>query len=145
MPKPASGHKAPRTLAEKLQHLFAVSKPKGRGEYSNQEVAEAIEAAGGPKISATYVWQLRKGLRDNPTKNHLEALASFFGVPVAYFFDDAAAAAVESQLELLGALRNSGVEALALRASGVSPDGLNAIAAMLEHIRRTEGLPANDK
>jgi hypothetical protein len=42
-----------------------------------------------PTDPATYLRQLRKGLRDNPTKRHLEALADFFGVAPIYFFDDA--------------------------------------------------------
>lgn len=131
----------PRTLTEKLRHLFATVKPAGRGEYSNQEVATAIEAAGGPTISATYIWQLRKGIRTNPTLNHLEALARFFGVPTSYFLDDASAAEVDSHLELLAALRDSEVQAIALRASGVSAEGLKAIVTMLDHVRRAEGLP----
>jgi transcriptional regulator with XRE-family HTH domain len=131
----------PRTLAEKLQHLFVSVKPAGRGEYSNHEVATAIEAAGGPTISATYVWQLRKGLRTNPTLNHLEALAAFFGVPTSYFLDEAKADEINSQLELLTALRHAEVQAIAMRASGVSPEGLKAIVTMLDHVRRAEGLP----
>jgi transcriptional regulator with XRE-family HTH domain len=131
----------PRTLAEKLQHLFASVRPAGRGEYSNHEVATAIEAAGGPTISATYIWQLRKGLRTNPTLNHLEALARFFGVPTSYFLDDEKADEIDAQLELLAALRDSKVQAIALRASGVSAEGLKAIVTMLDHVRRAEGLP----
>jgi transcriptional regulator with XRE-family HTH domain len=130
-----------RSLAEKLQHLFSVVKPAARGEYSNHEVAAAIEAAGGPTISATYVWQLRKGIRTNPTLNHLEALAKFFGVPTSYFLDDAKANEIDPELELLAALRDTGVQAIALRASGVSADGLKAIVTMLDHVRRAEGLP----
>lgn len=131
----------PRSLTEKLQHLFASVKLAGRGEYSNHQVAAAIEAAGGPTISATYIWQLRKGLRTNPTLNHLEALARFFGVPTSYFLDDAEAAEIDSQLELLAALRDSDVRTIALRASGVSSEGLKAIVTMLDHVRRAEGLP----
>src|SRR5690242_13076951 len=82
------------TLAAKLDRLFRSIHPRGRGEYTFEEVADAVRRAGGPTISATYVWQLRKGLRDNPTKKHLEALADFFGVSPVYFFDDAAAARI---------------------------------------------------
>jgi HAD superfamily hydrolase (TIGR01509 family) len=67
------------TLAEKLARLFSTVRPGGRAKYSAQEAAEAIRARGGSTISTTYIWQLRKGLRDNPTKKHLEALADFFG------------------------------------------------------------------
>src|SRR2546427_7968433 len=65
-------------LAERVDRLFRTIHPRNRGEYSFEEVAEAIRARGGPTVSATYLWQLRKGLRDNPTKKHLEALADFF-------------------------------------------------------------------
>ena len=51
-----------RTLAEKVDHLFATVHPGRRGEYSYREVAAALETPGGPKISATYLWQLRTEL-----------------------------------------------------------------------------------
>jgi transcriptional regulator with XRE-family HTH domain len=129
-----------RTLAERLDHLFRTIHPRGRGEYSYEEVAEAIRARGGPTISATYLWQLRKGVRDNPTKKHLEVLADFFGVSPAYFFDDEAAARIEAELELLVALRDRPVRQLALRAFGLSPESLAAIAEMIERVRQLEGL-----
>src|SRR5947208_2004720 len=75
-------------LSQKLDFLSRSVHPPERGEYTFEEVADAVRAGGGPTISATYIWQLRKGIRDNPTKKHLEALAGFFGVPPAYFFDD---------------------------------------------------------
>src|SRR5262245_58009687 len=73
-------HQVPRgqTLADKVERLFRTIYPRGRGPYSLEEVAEAIRRQGGPTISATYIWQLRRGLKDNPTKKHLEALAEFF-------------------------------------------------------------------
>ena len=39
-------------------------------------------------MSGTYLWLLRTGVRNNPSRRMLEAIAVFFGVPVAYFFDD---------------------------------------------------------
>jgi transcriptional regulator with XRE-family HTH domain len=134
-----------RTLAEKLDHLFTtVRSPRG-GEYTFEEVASALRDAGGPTISATYVWQLRKGIRDNPTKRHLEALASFFGVSPSYFFDEAAAERIEAELELLTAMRDASVRSMALRASGLSPSSLEAIRAVIENARRLEGLPNGDQ
>jgi transcriptional regulator with XRE-family HTH domain len=129
-----------RTLAEKLDHLFATVHP-AKGEYTHEEVANAIRDAGGPTISATYVWQLRKGLRENPTKHHIEALSGFFGVPPAYFFDDDATERIDAQLEFLAAIRDSSVRSLALRAQGLSPESLNTIAEMVERVRKLEGLP----
>lgn len=129
----------PRTLAEKLDHLFATVHP-AKGEFTHEQVATAIEQAGGPTISATYVWQLRKGVRDNPTKNHLEALAAFFGVTPTYFFDDEAAARIDAQLELLAAIRDPLVQDLAVKASGLSPETLTTVIDMVDRARQLEGL-----
>jgi transcriptional regulator with XRE-family HTH domain len=129
----------PLTLADKLNHLFATVHPP-KGEYTHEQVATAIEQAGGPTISATYVWQLRKGLRDNPTKHHMEALAGFFGVPPAYFFDDETAARVDEQLDLLAAFRDPMLRDLAVKASGLSPRTLRTIIDMVDRARELEGL-----
>jgi len=130
---------ARRSLADKLDHLFSVVHP-AKGEYTYDQVSKAIEERGGPTISAAYIWQLRKGVRDNPTKRHLEALAQFFGVPPSYFFDEEAAHRVDAELELLAALRDHDVRQVALRASGLSSGSLAAIAAMIEQARQLEGL-----
>lgn len=129
-----------KTLAEKVDRLFSQVRPS-KGEYSYEHVASTIRAEGGPTISATYLWQLRKGLRDNPTMKHLEALSSFFGVPPAYFFDDEAAARIDAELSLLATIRDASVRKVALRASGLSPESLDTIAEMIERVRKLEGLP----
>ena len=132
----------PPSLATKLDRLFQAVRPAGRSEYSYQEVADAIRGEGGPTISATYLWQLRKGLRDNPTRNHLAALARFFGVSPAYFFDDDAAEVVDAQLSLLAAMRDASVRSVALRAAGLSVESLAAVQVVIDHARRLEGLEA---
>ncbi|MFJ1767124.1 XRE family transcriptional regulator [Amycolatopsis sp. NPDC088138] len=132
---------AEHTLAAKLDHLFGVVRPAGGDEYSFEQVADAIRARGGPTVSATYLWQLRKGLRDNPTKRHLEALAGFFGVPAAYFFDDGEAERIDAELTLLSALREAPVRQIALRARGLSPKSLETISDMVDRVRELEGLP----
>lgn len=142
---PAASDVAPiggtgRTLAEKVDHLFTTVR-SARGEYTYEQVATQIRDAGGPTISAAYVWMLRNGKRDNPTMKHLEALAAFFGVPAAYFFDDDVSAAVNEQLSLVAAMRDAGVRKVALRASGLSPESLGTIADMIERVRALEGLP----
>lgn len=130
----------PDSLASKLDRLFRTIHPRGRGPFSNQEVAEGVRSLGGPSISAQYVWQLRSGVRDNPTKSHLEALAEFFGVSPAYFFDDEAAKRIDAELELLAAMRDGQVRQIALRSFGLSVQSLRAIASMIENARQLEGL-----
>jgi transcriptional regulator with XRE-family HTH domain len=146
----ANDQQARKTLAHKLDHLFRTFHPRGRGEYSFEEVAQAIaDREGSATISATYLWMLRKGMRDNPTKRHLEALASFFGIPPAYLLDsdDEQAASIEGELEMLRAFRDSGVRDIALRAQDLSPKSLRTIAEMLDRVRELEGLsgPVNNE
>jgi transcriptional regulator with XRE-family HTH domain len=131
---------ARRSLAEKIDYLFRTVHPGDRDEYSFEEVATALRSRGGPTVSATYLWQLRRGIRDNPTKKHLEALADFFGVSPAYFFDDEVAARVEAELDLLVALRDSSVRQIALRAFGLSTESLTTIKDMIQRVRELEGL-----
>ena len=141
-PEPAR----PRTLAEKLDYLFRVVHPKGRGEYTYREVAQAInDADAGTTISASYLWQLRRGDKDNPTIRHVEALAKFFGVPPSYFLDDAAAGEITAQLELLAAMRDSEVREIALRASDLSDAALKMIKGLIENTRELEGLKNTDR
>src|SRR6266496_1538659 len=134
----SSETEAPRpiSLSQKLDLLFRTVRSREQDEYSFEEVAETIRAGGGPTISATYIWQLRKGLRDNPTKKHVEALADFFGVSPAYFFDDEAAKRIDAELEVLAAIRDAPVRQIAMRAVGLSPESLASIAQMVERARQ---------
>ncbi|MEV0373306.1 helix-turn-helix domain-containing protein [Streptomyces sp. NPDC050636] len=131
------------SLADKINHLFRTVMPAGRGSYSTEEAAQAISAHGA-SISGSYIWLLRKGQRDNPTLRHLAALAEFFGVPPAYFFDDDVTARVNTQLELATALRNTRVRSLALRADGLSPASLDALLTMVNEARRIQNLPTGN-
>ena len=133
----------PSSLAHKLNRLFETIHPAGRGEYSPEEVARAISESGDGSISPAYIYMLRKGQRDNPTKRHLELLAGFFGVTPTYFFDDEAAKRIEEELELLAAFRDGEIRRLAARASGLSPRSLGGILRMIDAAREIEGLPGS--
>jgi len=126
------------TLAQKIDRLFDVFRRENGEQYSHEEVAAACRESSGESFSATYLWQLRTGRRDNPTKRHLEALANFFQVPLTYFFDEKIGAEIDSELKFLGALRNAGVRNLALRALDLSPGGLATITDMLEVVANRE-------
>lgn len=138
MRMPDSEDLAGTTLAGKIDRLFRIVRRADREQYSHEEVARACREATGDSFSATYLWQLRTGRRDNPTKRHLEALAQFFQVPVAYFFDDGEGAQIAAELRLLGALRDAGVRSVALRAVNLSPEGMGTISDMIDLIARRE-------
>jgi transcriptional regulator with XRE-family HTH domain len=125
-------------LAEKIDRLFRIVRRPNRDQFSHEEVARACREATGETFSATYLWQLRTGRRDNPTKRHLEALAQFFKVPVSYFFDDDQGASITAELELLSALRDAGVRSMALRAVNLSPEGIDTISEMIDVLARRE-------
>lgn len=127
------------SLAQKLDRLFkTVLSPNG-DEYTYREVAEAINAAGGATISWAYIHQLRTGKRSDPRKSHLETLAKFFGVSAEYFFDEERSEKIGAELDLLASLRESGVFGIATRAKDLSPEGKQALASVLETLRRAEG------
>jgi transcriptional regulator with XRE-family HTH domain len=130
-------------FARRLDHLFRTVHPKDRGPYTPAEVADAINAAaGGRVVSATYLWLLRTGQRDNPTLRHLLALARFFGVPPDYFLPEDTRQEKEFPAEVVAALTDDKVRDLALRAAGLSDRSLRAIADMVDSARSVEGLPA---
>lgn len=134
-----------RTLDAKLNHLFANATTRRGQEYSNEQVAAAIVATG-VTISQSYIWQLRKGKKDNPTFKHLQALAAFFGVPVSYFFDDEVTDRVDQQLEELRAeqarlteiMDSSDAQLMALRAGELSPEGRRQVMDLLDVVHRLE-------
>lgn len=134
-----------RSLADKLNHLFASVKPQGGQEYSNEHVASEISATG-ITISQSYIWQLRKGKKDNPTIKHLQALAEFFGVPVAYFFDDDVADRIDHQLEQLQAeqqrlaqlAETDEAKIIATRAGELSPARRQQVMDLLDVVYQLE-------
>jgi tetratricopeptide (TPR) repeat protein len=128
------------SLADKIDRLFRTTHPQGSaGEYTYEQVAAAIAERGGPTISASYLYLLRRGLRDNPTKRHLEALAGFFGVPAGYFLDTDAPAE-EERLGLLSALRDPRVHALAVTAAALPDAELDIVTQLVALAGDLEGM-----
>lgn len=130
-----------RSFADKLDQLFGSVRPQPGREYTHEEVAKAIAARGDLSISHTYIWQLRRGIKDNPSIGVVSALADFFGVPPSYFLDDERTRGMDTDLELLAALRDPGVVRLATRAAGLSADSTELLLSLTEHLRRLEGVP----
>ena len=57
-----------RFFASRLDLLFRTVHPADRGPYSIAEVVNSINANEEKTISVGYLWQLRKGHRDNPRR-----------------------------------------------------------------------------
>ncbi|AGM05515.1 hypothetical protein AORI_2929 [Amycolatopsis keratiniphila] len=134
-----------RSLAEKLDHLFAHVTRRNGTEFTYEEVASAITAEG-VTISQSYVWQLRKGKKDNPTLKHLQGLADFFGVPVTYFFNEDVSDRVDRQLEYLRAeqarlrelAETDEVRLMAMRAGELTTDRRELVKNLLDVVWRDQ-------
>lgn len=131
-----------RTFAELLDHLWRTVHPLGK-PYTYEQVAAGVAEAGG-EISVAYLWQLRKGERTNPTLQHIQALAKFFGVPAAYFLDPEEEQRINQHLDVLAAMRDANVRNIALRAHGLGERELAALSAMVTSLREARGLKDSD-
>ncbi|NJQ01115.1 helix-turn-helix domain-containing protein [Streptomyces zingiberis] len=129
-------------LAVRLDQLFRTARPKGR-HWTNAEVAEELKRANPDlRVGGVYLSQLRTGKRSNPSPDLLAALARFFGVSVAYFFDDEVAESVLGEIAAIEAMRQAGVRSVAMRAAGMKKENLQAITAIMDQYRQLQGLPA---
>lgn len=128
-------------LSIKLNKLFDTMRKPSDPPLSNAAAADAITHKTGISISAAYLWQLRTGMKTNPTVTHLRAIAQFFGVAPSYLIDPGIDPDIDAQLNLLQAMRDAGVRDLAMRASGLTPQALNSLRAMVDHARQLEQLP----
>ena len=96
-------------------------------------VAAAIRERGG-SISDVYIWQLRTGRRDNPTKEHLEWLADFFDVDPAYFFDRRQAEEIRRDLLTMEAMKNLKVRRMAARLGELNDQNLDAVSEIIDRV-----------
>ena len=140
----ASGEGIPG-LAEKLNHLFVTVPARTRsGVYSNDTAARALEERG-VTVSNVHISHLRSGRRDNPSARLLAALADLFGVPIGYFFDTTMEDRINADLDALAAIQDPRAKHLMIRAQGLSPDSMDHLEAILESIRKIEGLDPKTK
>jgi len=95
----------------------------------------------GETISAAYLWGLRTGVKDNPTMKHLQALARFFQVSPAYFFEEELTEFPETEVRLLAASRRETLRRLAVTLLGLSDESLDAVLNLACRMRYLEGLP----
>jgi transcriptional regulator with XRE-family HTH domain len=130
-------------LTQRLDFLFETVHPKGRGPYSFQEVADGILATVGPDpdgtapISPSYIWNLRAGHKENPTRRHIALLAAFFSVSPLFFFEDEYDLGIE-QMEIDRILRDPKVLALTRVAAGLSDTSLDTVTALANSLHAVE-------
>ncbi|MFF2545148.1 helix-turn-helix domain-containing protein [Kitasatospora sp. NPDC058063] len=122
-------------IAVRLTYLFEHRHPRNRGPYSVAEVAA------GTDIGESTIKQLRRGTKANPTINTLRALSTFFDVPPTYWVSDEDPERMFAQRDLAAAMKDSGIQSIALRSQGLSAKNMGRILDMLDMARESEGLP----
>jgi hypothetical protein len=133
------------SFADKLAYLIETVHPPDRGPYSYREIAAGIADHPGA-MTAAHINQLVKGKQPHPRIHHVEALASFFGVPVTYFFDDEATDRVSAQVAALEAERarralnadREDVRLMAMRAGELSEERRKQVMDLLDVVYRLE-------
>lgn len=129
------------TFAGRLDKAITTMHPPDRGPYTYAEISKGVKELGAT-LSTSYLWQLRRGDRDNPTLRQIEALARFFHLPVTWFVGGSAAEieSIEAQMNLVQVMRSPQVREVALRASSLTPAGLRAIVGILGQLEEVQGM-----
>lgn len=143
-PKEPAGDDVPG-LAHRLDLLFRTV-PRGHGSSQPHTSASVVEELERQNISVTpnHIRALRTGRRRNPSFRLLAGLADIFQVPLDYFVNDSVSAEIQESLKMVVAMRDTGVQQLMMRAHGVSPESLGPVLALLDQIRRIEGLDSSN-
>lgn len=131
---------AKRSFGEKLTHLIETVHPPDRGPYSYREIEAGL--AGHPgAMTAAYINQLALGKQQHPRIHYVQALASFFGVPVTYFFDDEATERIDEQISAVTAWRDQEAQHIAERVAALSPRDRHTVNALIDSLRAYEEQP----
>lgn len=100
-------------LARKIDRLFEVMHKRDAPPMSTATAAAAITAKTGVPLSAARLEALRSGDNDAAaTHSELAAIARGFGVSPIYLTTAGPAPEIDAQLDLLQALRDTGVQSI---------------------------------
>jgi len=138
LPSAGEQDSAPVTvdLAARIETLFRLRLRPDGAPWSLRQVSAAAKARG-VTLSVGFIHDLRRGMKDNPSKQQLECLAEIFDVRPGYFFDDDdTLAAVNERLEMLGAFEDEQASQIALRARNLTPHDYRMVTALIDQATR---------
>ncbi len=120
-------------ISQQLNMLFRTFLSSDGDEYTLQEVADAS----GNKVSPGYLSYLRSGKKKNPSAEVLRTLATFFQVPVGFFFGEPLPdpeSVNEDNMD--DVLRDPLIRGIAMRSFGVSDQTKKLIMLFLDREKR---------
>ncbi|WP_404868449.1 helix-turn-helix domain-containing protein [Kitasatospora griseola] len=121
-------------IATVFNYLLDNRHPQERGPYSIPEIAA------GTGVSESTLKGMKAGGNDNPKINTLIAVAKFFDVPPDVWVTDKPLAEVLVDRDLHNAMRDAGIEAIALRSKDLNATNRKLVADMITVARKSQGL-----
>ncbi len=123
-------------FAEQLQKLFDIKRKPDGTPYSQEDVLQGTHGV----LTRGALWKLRAGRTKNPSYESIKALADFFGVSPAYFFEtpgDKDQASIDDPP--LGQGEEIDLEKIAMRAVNITdPRTKDVILSMIQFIQNFE-------
>ncbi|MCK2243704.1 MULTISPECIES: helix-turn-helix transcriptional regulator [unclassified Crossiella] len=132
------------SFRDRLNTLFDLARPPGKGEMTLDAVVAAVRDRGKDRgdtnwtISPSTIIDLRNGKNTNPRLRHVVMLAEVFYLEPTYFLDAELAQRINSELRFHRTMTELGVSALATRASELTEDVRNEIMRTLVKALRPE-------
>lgn len=130
------------SFAARLDHLFRKLPSASGGRWSVSEIARRSTDFGYP-ISEAYLYQLRSGVKENPSLRHTEGLARAFGVDIRFFTDRDVYERGVQEIDYLRLQSSPGIHAAAHRMVDLSETRLSEVIDFIRFMRIKEGLPAD--
>lgn len=132
---------APNPVAVQLNQLFDRWHRANGRQLTNRALAQALRQRGYP-VSVPYLSQLRNGIRTNPSDALLSVLADYFGVRAGDLTAPVALPdiAVAPDGVLGEGLTNPAMDRLVRLCTTLSPDSIDILIEVADHLRCAEGL-----
>jgi transcriptional regulator with XRE-family HTH domain len=139
------------TMSERLQYLLETHRRPNGKKWSIRQIVTNLNERGYTQINRQIVAGILNGDADDPRLSHLQALADFFAVPVAYFYEPDHPLAKEEAL-ISEAMRDANIQRIVLEMAGLQKAGRAQVAKLypvmlklIEEVRSQEqGMPSEN-
>lgn len=130
---------SPLPLSTRIERLFQTMHKRGDLPEDVGAVAASASTISGLPITADHLHDLRAGLVTDTDTAVLIAIATHFRVPTAYL-TESDCHDIDRQLKTVTAMRDAGVNWMALRgdAAGLRGDSADAILDVLSNVNRED-------
>ncbi|MFD0274697.1 hypothetical protein ACFVHB_12450 [Kitasatospora sp. NPDC127111] len=126
-------------IAAVFNYLLEHRHPADRKPYSIPEIAA------GTGYSESTLKGMKSGANDNPKVQTLLDVARFFDVPPDIWVSSKPLDEILADRDLHNAMRDAGIESIALRSKDLNPANRKLVADMITVARKSQGLDAESE